>query len=264
MRFVLAVAVSGLVATASWADGGFYSYTTVAPPTIPHQRAFVVIRNGIETMIVESELRGADGEYGWLVPVPSKEVKVEAVSPGLFDSLDQTLQPVFGVHKKGPWLVASFAAAGAVILASVLVSRRRQPIGLADFSLFSILLALFATIAGSALNRATGHGPTGATDAASGSGGVVWQKVGGYLYASVDSGTTTDPVAWLESGGFAVRASEPTLRTYLDEGWSFVALKFDRDNGEQRGPHPIKLTFEAKKPVYPMRLTAQKRQETRP
>ena len=52
-------------------------------------------------------------------------------------------------------------------------------------------------------------------------------------------------------------AAKAVVTDYIRAGWVFVAAELRRDAGGVSYPHPIALTFPAKEPVYPMRLTGQ-------
>lgn len=62
---------------------------------------------------------------------------------------------------------------------------------------------------------------------------------------------------WLEENGYAL--PEPVvaqLAPYVDEGWSFVALKLVADVPFAGELDPIRFTFDADELVYPMRMSA--------
>ncbi|AEN09734.1 MULTISPECIES: DUF2330 domain-containing protein [unclassified Streptomyces] len=74
--------------------------------------------------------------------------------------------------------------------------------------------------------------------------------------------TATDPEAlrtWLEGNGFALPGPlEAALRTYVDQGWEYVAVRLAP---EEAGAvltgalDPLRLRFASDRPVYPMRLS---------
>jgi hypothetical protein len=253
MRWLLGLAAVALFSGA-FGDGGMYTREVLAAPTIPHQRALVSFKDGVEVMIVESRVRGGAGDYGWLVPVPSKTVKVEPASPGLFDSLDFLMQPQIRRFDIKPWTLCVWLAGLTVLLAVVLLARARGGMKLGEFVVWSALVGVFCLIAAPTVTNALSLNDPSSKGATAGADGPTWRTVGSYQYAQVDSGTTGDPLGWLKSEGFAARRSEETIKDYLDEGWSFVALRFVKGESDM-GPHPIKLTFDCKEPVYPMRLT---------
>jgi hypothetical protein len=70
-----------------------------------------------------------------------------------------------------------------------------------------------------------------------------------------------DPSAlatWLGKQGFPTPPTLPdALRPYVEEGWEIVAIRLAPAQGDELGGHlqPLRLTFEAKQAVYPMRLS---------
>ncbi|MCF7958027.1 MAG: DUF2330 domain-containing protein [Phycisphaerae bacterium] len=60
---------------------------------ITGQRAIVVHRDGVETLIIESVLEGDSGEYGLIIPVPAVPKKVEVGYGGLIETVSMAIQP---------------------------------------------------------------------------------------------------------------------------------------------------------------------------
>jgi hypothetical protein len=82
------------------------------------------------------------------------------------------------------------------------------------------------------------------------------QILGGFEVASL---AADDPLAlqtWLAANGYALpQAAEPILRSYVAEGWKFVAVK--RSTGDPAGTlSPLRIRYTAEASVYPMRLGA--------
>lgn len=70
-RPLLALVV-GLIVAFARADGMYAKGSAVpSEPTVPDQRAIVAWDQGVETLIVESSLRGGKGSYSWILPLPS-------------------------------------------------------------------------------------------------------------------------------------------------------------------------------------------------
>lgn len=63
------------------------------PPKIPSQKAIIVYKDGIEKLIIESSLDGQGKEFAWIVPLPTKPINFETVSPGLIKTLSFAIQP---------------------------------------------------------------------------------------------------------------------------------------------------------------------------
>ena len=62
---------------------------------------------------------------------------------------------------------------------------------------------------------------------------------------------------WLDDNGYALpEAVSAQLPPYVEEGWSFVALKLTSDQPFDGALDPIRFTFESDELVYPMRMSA--------
>ena len=62
---------------------------------------------------------------------------------------------------------------------------------------------------------------------------------------------------WLDDNGYALpEAVSAQLAPYVEEGWSFVALKLTSDEPFDGALDPIRFTFESDELVYPMRMSA--------
>jgi hypothetical protein len=77
--------------------------------------------------------------------------------------------------------------------------------------------------------------------------------VGGYAVTRLHGDDSRAIDRWLRRNGYALPAgAEPMLRSYVRRGWWFVALRLaKREGGALK---PLKITFAAGRPVYPMRL----------
>jgi hypothetical protein len=84
------------------------------------------------------------------------------------------------------------------------------------------------------------------------------QEVGsfGLVVLQADDAKALDQ--WLTENGFAGLNTKENqiVSDYIKEGWCFVAAKLKRNSEGYTEPHPLAMTFEVEKPVYPMRLTA--------
>lgn len=84
-------------------------------------------------------------------------------------------------------------------------------------------------------------------------------QIGPYTVAQLGGGTSADVAHWLSDNGFSIPATlETGLRPYLDEGWSFAAVRLTASqNGTLSGVlPPVRVAFDFADPVYPMRLSA--------
>ena len=59
---------------------------------------------------------------------------------------------------------------------------------------------------------------------------------------------------WLADNGFSAlpTGAEGTIADYISKGWVFAAIKLTRGESGLNAPHPIKMVFAAKEPIYPM------------
>ena len=79
------------------------------------------------------------------------------------------------------------------------------------------------------------------------------KNIGGYTITRLRGGTSTTLQSWLDSHGYTLPAGAKTiLAHYVNEGWSFVAVRL---NHRAKGLlAPLRLRFKASAPVYPLRL----------
>ena len=236
MRHLVVLLLLVLVRGA-FADGKMWLTSTGEMPDMPSQRAFLSWQNGVETLIVESDFSGKAGEYTWLIPVPSKPDKIEALEPGALETL-QTLMPIRLGRADGSltWVLALAFIGGLVALNSRKRARSMSSwavevltIGAILFILTAILFPVFAS--------------AGSKGGAETVGSFSVTVLGGEGQFSTE--IPKDVPAKLR----------PTLDLYIKEGWSVVAAQLKRTEDGLATPHPLKITFRSKEPVYPMRLT---------
>ncbi|MFL5804066.1 MAG: DUF2330 domain-containing protein [Roseiflexaceae bacterium] len=81
--------------------------------------------------------------------------------------------------------------------------------------------------------------------------------VGGYSVARLaadDAGALQD---WLDENGYrAPSGAAPILRSYIDAGWKFVAVKLAPGQLAAGALKPLRMAFDTPEIVYPMRLGA--------
>ncbi len=89
--FVIGFMLAVLPALPGFGDGKAFS---IAVPVVqtPDQQALLVWHEGVETLVVETNLVGEGSEFAWVVPTPSVP-EVSPATKGLFPTLQQLTQP---------------------------------------------------------------------------------------------------------------------------------------------------------------------------
>jgi len=81
-------------------------------------------------------------------------------------------------------------------------------------------------------------------------------EVGPFGYHVVTSPDHQELVRWLRDNGYRITAEmEPLVKVYTDEGLVFLAMRL-RQGQNSRDIVPVKLTYESRLPMIPLRLTA--------
>ena len=81
-------------------------------------------------------------------------------------------------------------------------------------------------------------------------------EVGPFGYHVVTSPDHQELVRWLRDNGYRITAEmEPLVKLYTDEGLVFLAMRL-RQGQNSRDIVPVKLTYESRLPMIPLRLTA--------
>lgn len=90
-RVVSVTAVLACLARASIADGTFVWRNESADIREPEQKAIVLFDDGLEDLVLEVRFEGAPGDFGWIVPLPSRP-RLRADDSSLFVRLSQATQ----------------------------------------------------------------------------------------------------------------------------------------------------------------------------
>jgi hypothetical protein len=81
-------------------------------------------------------------------------------------------------------------------------------------------------------------------------------EVGPFGYHVVGSSDPQDLVRWLRENGYRITADmEPLVKLYTDDGLIFLAMRL-RQGQTATDIVPVKLTYESRLPMIPLRLTA--------
>jgi hypothetical protein len=122
---------------------------------------------------------------------------------------------------------------GAVYVAQVILTI--LGIALAFFFFFPV----YAQSKGGAAIEVTRHG-----------------QIGSYEVGEAQSADAELAIAYLERMGADISpGAERVIAQYASEGWSFVVCRLIKDGVANAAPHPLKITFATRTPIYPMRLT---------
>jgi hypothetical protein len=246
--FVLAVLA---FASEAFADGCYVPELAVRKiPEIPAQRALLSWKDGQETLLISSALDSESQKLGWIIPLPSVPTTIEKATPGSLKTLNFCIQPKIThdliIEIK---LVCVAVFVGNILLATWLFKR--------ESFMFVLCLLLLAFVFYSLLLPALGASSAMAAKASN----VQVEKsvsVGAYDVRVLNASKPDDLNAWLAENGFSAlpAAADKTIADYISNGWVFAAIKLTRAESGSNAPHPIKLVFSSKEPVYPLKLTA--------
>jgi hypothetical protein len=263
-----------LVVTASQAlaDGKMF-WREKIPPEIPYQRALILFRDGVETLVLQSkyEVPEASGEteatMGWVVPVPALP-EVASTAPvaayRLFWELGRATRPrVISFERIVTTIVV--AVAGVLLVYCMVLLRRERnrtdPPGGRSTRVILLELGiacLLCVVATPVLLLGTlgSAGARGVDVIRAGSVGI-------YDVQVVRSDNADDLISWLGGNGFRFGEEDSSaFASYIARGWCFVVAvidpSLDRHSGEIAAEGlaaPLILRFPHEKPVYPLSLT---------
>jgi len=243
---------AALVATQDvLADGKFFRQLQVQDaPDIRGQRAVVAFRDGVETLIVQSDVAGAGDQFAWVLPLPAEPTRIEACPSYTLTALNAVIQP----RLTGPPLETLTATVILFLLIAGfcldhLHARPRSPL---RFSALRIVVVILASILLGIMMLPT-LGRTGSSPEVQ---ILQTARVGVYDISVIQGSDAGAVVNWLTSNGFATSPSaSAVMRDYVSDGWCFLAAKIAGAAGSDATHHPLKLVFPIAEPVYPLRLT---------
>ena len=220
-------------------------------PEITGQRALVVWKDGVETLVVSSALDSESQKLGWIIPVPAVPETIEQETPGLLRTLSFLVQPRITNDLLGEVSLVFWVAFLTNLVLAVALFRQER--------LFDLLILIVVTLVlSTALFSASGTGgvsPTRRIDNVRVEKSV---SVGAYDICVLRAQHAEDLDDWLRTNGFVslpAQAGQP-VRDYIRDGWVFAAIKFVRAEAGANAPHPIRLSFRTPDIVYPLKLTA--------
>lgn len=248
--FLIVLLVLALVPAGAWADGKVFARGLARAET-PEQRALLHWADGVETLVIETTVRAEATNFAWVIPLPAKPTEIAPATPALFTTLQTIFQPAVEMWAPGVWGMYG-------LLALFFWGVRAARLGLASSS--TILIGVVGVLIGTLV-----AGPGRATATARGTSPPVGsvrllgsERAGVFDVAILTAARADDLIVWLQSRGFPAPAEmEPVVADYLKAGWVFVTAKADRDAATKNltALHPLRFTFPAEMPVYPMRLT---------
>lgn len=245
--------VAGVPGQAVGDGKGFPLAAFEQPPKIPTQRAIIVWRDGVETLVVESAMETKSPEIGWVLPLPGEPTKLKVAEPGVLTSISFCMGPEIvssaGLNWELPFWLCIVACPVVLIVCVVTDSRRRVPwlLGLLLVVLLvtSVLLPDLST-AGASLGSVSVPGVHVSAV----------HRVGNYEAAVLRADAADALGNWLKSNGLRGLDAQDrrVVEDYIKRNWCFVVARL-RTGSEAMTPHPISATFPVGAPVYPMKLT---------
>jgi len=239
-------------ADSAFANGKFFRRLEVADePGIQAQRAVVAFKDGIETLIVQSDVAGADTSYGWLLPLPAEPTSIEPCQSNSLNALGGIVRPEVAEYPQ-TFLIFSFVLM-LIMLAACLDHLRSKARGKVRTSPVRILLGIVVVLFLASLLLPTlsvSRGLAGGVDV------LQTVKAGVYDVAVIKGETGEAVEEWLTSNGFASPPSATTIiEDYISSNWCFLAAKVSTETSGTVTHHPLKVAFPVSQAVYPLKLT---------
>ena len=254
LHWLLLTLLAGTAHTAR-ADGKFFRIPEVADePGVHAQRALIAYKDGIETLVVQSDVTGAGASFGWLLPLPAEPTAVEPCPPHCLNFLPRRLAP-HAARTPAPFLIPSLA----FLLIVVVVCTRHVHMQGRPVTWSSLLMEVFLGALAAVTVLAQVLPSLSLAGSRSGPNGVdVLQTARAGVYEiAVITGCDAQAVSdWLTSNGFVSPPSATTvIEDYLADGWCFLAAKVTPEHTGPVTHHPLKVVFPTPRAVYPLRLT---------
>jgi hypothetical protein len=252
----------GLVAMISLASigraDGVYIPQRAYPvlPTIPVQRAIIIHRNGVETLIVESAFQTKSPDVAWILPLPAVPSNLQLTEAGAISSTAFSLRPKI-VHDLHGIIGESVVICLLILpfcLASIFIrDRARRRARFTEIVLIEILLSCLFSALLPSLNSAGGSGAELA-----GLSVLSSQRLGDADFTVLNAATPDVLDQWLTEQDLRPldAAAKPIVADYIARRWCFVVGVLHNSASELSIPRPLMATFPAAVPVFPMKLTA--------
>lgn len=272
IKRLVIVCLLPLVSTVVIADGKMYWRETV-PPGIPYQRATILYKNGIQTLILQSKYDASKTEQseqsdslGWVVPVPNVP-EVASLNPEYARYLYMGLELVsrsYIIRTSDTLLIVLFLgtlAAAVLVLVTCLFPIPVLSSKIAPYRnrLFHVALILTGICLGIAIIT-----PGLLTTKGGGVDIVDEQRVGIYDVRVLKSDDASALIDWLNANEFQFDQTDTSVfSSYIARGWCFVVAKINPSEAQQENgavaseglAAPLILRFASETPIYPVALT---------
>lgn len=182
-------------------------------PDMPSQRAILVHRDGVETLVIESMFDGPGKEMAWILPVPAKPTKITQACSGLFTTLDLNLQPKV-IDAVSPVLFLGLLFLFWFLF--LVAAGRFVPLRALAMAVF-VLFAICKDMAG---NAKAGVVAEHKVPGVSSSGALT---VGGYEVHVLEAEAPAALSQWLQANAFRdiPEAGKPVVSDYIAKKWQF-------------------------------------------
>lgn len=250
LRALTWVALLACTVQPAFADGKFFRRVDVADePGIVAQRAVVAFKDGVETLIVQSDVQGDDSTFGWILPLPAEPTSIVPCPPGSLNVLSRIIQPRIAENPKSILILSVLAAMAVIAVCASHLRKRRHPMRTSPFRIaLGVAVALVVVVM---FLPTLGH-RIGARTAE-----VLQNARAGIYDVTVIRGETAEEIThWLSTNGFACPPSAASvIEEYVSEDWCFLAARIAQDAAGEVTHHPLKIALAVAEAVYPMKLT---------
>ena len=236
------------------ADGKFYPPRTYpTTPSIPSQTALIAFEDGIETLIVESTMEAEAGEqFAWVLPLPAAPTDIDKATPGTLETLRFCIGPrlINALQIEVGWVALVFALSSSFFIGFGILRKTRFLYILAILAIVTLLYLISVPNFLEAGSTPSSHLMLAET--------LRREQVGNYDVAVLRGRSHEELANWLDQNQFTTldEDSKAIVDQYITEDWVFLVAKLTRADTGALTPHPLKVVFPVKEPVYPMRLTA--------
>jgi len=262
MKRILLALVVFLLASISWGDGAvFKSEPKLADPTIPFQRAFLRLENGVQTLVVSSTAQVfGETDLVWVLPLPAPPSELKPVRNTFFTPLESITAPDFHADPDPEDLGRIAMSCGILAVALIIApfvaahsDRPRWALLYMGASGLAVSLMFWFWVPPGRETEAT----TGFDAAIPGPKVDILQsaEVGSYQ-VEVVRGERDGVTEWMKKNSFALpeRAAK-VVGDYSQEGWVFLMARLRSSAEGFLTPHPLMVKFPSQELIYPMRLT---------